>query len=173
MHEVVMKNIGGQKWTATDTVYGTASKPATETWTNGAMTIQTEAWNSDGTVHDIHYYGITGQAYTSYDVLYGANKPVSAVYSNGMTESWGYNSDGSLHDIAIQCITGQKWTSTDTLYGTTGKPVTETWANGTSPVQVETWNGNGTVHDILTYTSTGTSDTFVFVPQFGQEIISA
>ena len=55
-------------------------------------TVQTETWNADGTIHDIHYYGITGQAYTDYGMVYGANnKPVSASYSNGMTATWSYN----------------------------------------------------------------------------------
>ena len=50
--------------------------------------VQTETWNSNGTVNDVHYYGITGQAYTDYDVVYGANnKPAEAIYSNGMTET--------------------------------------------------------------------------------------
>ena len=46
-------------------------------WTNGATVVQSETWNPDGTVHDIHYYGLTG-AYTDYDVVYANNKPVSA-----------------------------------------------------------------------------------------------
>ncbi len=40
--------------------------------------MQSQTWNPDGTVHDIHYFGITGQAYTDYDVIYANNKPVSA-----------------------------------------------------------------------------------------------
>ena len=39
--------------------------------------IQTETWNTNGTIHDVHYYGITGQAYTDYDVLYGAQQQAS------------------------------------------------------------------------------------------------
>ena len=63
-----------------------------EVWSNGVTIVQSETWNADGTIHDIHYYGITGQAYTDYGVVYGANnKPVSASYSNGMTATWSYN----------------------------------------------------------------------------------
>ncbi len=74
-------------------------------WTNGATVMQTETWNADGTVHDIHYYGLTG-AYTDYDVVYANNKPVSASYSNGMTQTWSYNADGSLHELVYNGITG-------------------------------------------------------------------
>ena len=76
-----------------------------EQWTNGATVVQSETWNPDGTVHDIHYYGLTG-AYTDYDVVYANNKPVSATYSNGMTAAWSYNADGSLHELVYNGITG-------------------------------------------------------------------
>ena len=42
-----------------------------EVWSNGVTIVQTETWNADGTIHDIHYYGITGQAYTDYGMVYG------------------------------------------------------------------------------------------------------
>ena len=115
-------------------------------WSNGTTTIQTETWNSNGTVNNIHYYGITGQAYTDYDVVYGANnEPASATYSNGMTETWSYNSDNTLHEVVEQGITGQNYTSTDTVYGANNNPVSEVWSNGSTVVQTETWNANGTV----------------------------
>ena len=44
-----------------------------EVWSNGATTVQTETWNANGTIADVHYYDITGQAYTDEDVVYGAN----------------------------------------------------------------------------------------------------
>ena len=73
LHELDYNGIAGQKYTSTDTLYGSNGKAVSELWTNGATTIQSETWNTDGTIHDIHYYGITGQAYTDYDVAYGAN----------------------------------------------------------------------------------------------------
>ena len=115
-------------------------------WSNGTTTIQTETWNPNGTVNNIHSYGVTGQPYTDYDVVYGANnQPVSATYSNGMTETWSYNSDNTLHEVVEQGITGQNYTSTDTIYGASNSPVSEVWSNGSTVVQTETWNANGTV----------------------------
>ena len=69
--------------------------------------VQTETWNADGTVHDIHYYGLTG-AYSDYDVVYANNKPVSASYSNGMSQTWSYNADGSTHEVIVTGISGQR-----------------------------------------------------------------
>ena len=122
-------------------------------WTNGATVMQTETWNADGTVHDIHYYGLTG-AYTDYDVVYANNKPVSATYSNGMTQTWSYNADGSLHELIVTGITGARYTASDTLYAN-GKAVSAVWTNGSTIVQTETWNADGTVHDIHYYGLTG------------------
>ena len=42
-------------------------------WSNGSTVIQTETWNANGTINNVHYYDITGQPYTDYDVVYGAN----------------------------------------------------------------------------------------------------
>src|ERR1019366_4378958 len=119
---------------------------------NGSMLLQIETWNADGTVHDIHHYGVTGQAYTDYDVVYGTNNRLSsASYSNGMTEAWSYNSDGSLHELVYNGITGgQNW-ATDTLYGAGGKTSSESWHNGAALVQTEAWNADGTAHDIHYY----------------------
>ncbi len=156
--EVFTFGIIGQKWTTTDTLYGSNGKALSQVWSNGATTVQTETWNADGTVNDIHYYGITGQAYTEYDVVYGsgisANKAVSASYSNGMASTWSYNSDGSLHELVTTGITGQKWTTTDTLYAN-GKALSQVWSNGGTTVQTETWNADGTIHDVHYYGITG------------------
>ena len=73
--------------------------------TNGSMA--TWAYNADGTVNNVHYYDIAHQPYTDYDVAYGANnQPASALYSDGMTESWTYNSDGTSA-VALNNIPGQ------------------------------------------------------------------
>ena len=61
---------------------------------------------------------VTGQAYTDYDVVYGANnKAAEATYSNGMTETLTYNSANTLQEVIYQGVTGQKYTSIDTVYG--------------------------------------------------------
>ena len=83
-------------------------------WANGSTTIQTETWNSDGTVNNIHYYDVTGQAYTDDDVVYANNKPVSATFSNGMTELWTYNSDGSSEFLSNN-VEGTSYTSSATF----------------------------------------------------------
>ena len=127
LHEVTVTGITGQRYTATDTLYANG-KPVSEVWTQGATVLQSETWNPDGTVHDVHYYGLSG-AYSDYDVVYAGNKPVSASYSNGMSQTWSYNADGSLHEVVANGISGQRYTSTDTLYAN-GKPVSEVWTQG-------------------------------------------
>jgi hypothetical protein len=149
LHEVTVTGITGQKWTASDTLYGANGKPLDATWRNGSAVVQTEAWNPDGSIHDIHYYAITGQAYTDYDLVYDADgRKGEAVYSNGMTQRWSYNPDGSLHETVVAGLTGGTATSTDTIYGPNGKPVSETWMNGGTVTQAETWNADGSIHDI-------------------------
>ena len=139
-------------------------------WSNGSTVIQTETWNADGTINNVHYYDITGQPYTDYDVVYANNQPVSATYSNGMTETWTYASDGSanatgstgvsastntLQELTYEGIAGQKYTSTDTLYGDNGKPVSEVWANGATTIQTEAWNSDGTINNVHYYDISG------------------
>ena len=66
--------------------YGANNKPADATFSNG----MTETWtyNSDGTLSQAITEGITGQKYTSTDLIYGANNtPASEVWSNGSTMS--------------------------------------------------------------------------------------
>ena len=152
LHEVVANGISGQRYTSSDTLYANG-KPVSEVWTQGATVVQSETWNPDGTVHDVHYYGLSG-AYSDYDVVYANNKPVSASYSNGMSQTWTYNADGSLHEVVYNGITGQRYTSTDTLYAN-GKPVSEVWTQGATVLQSETWNPDGTVHDVHYYGLSG------------------
>ena len=152
LHELVANGISGQRYTASDTLYANG-KPVSEVWTQGGTVLQSETWNPDGTVHDVHYYGLSG-AYSDYDVVYANNKPVSASYSNGMRQTWSYNADGSLHELVSNGITGQRYTATDTLYAN-GKPVSEVWTQGTTVLQSETWNPDGTVHDVHYYGLSG------------------
>jgi hypothetical protein len=147
VHEVTVTGIAGQKWTASDTLYGLNGKPTSATWRNGSAVVQTETWNPDGTIHDIHYYGITGQAYTAYDLIYDANgRKAETVYSSGMTQTWAYNPDGSLHETIVSGLADGA--STDTIHGATGKALHETWMIGSTVTQTETWNADGSIHDI-------------------------
>ena len=58
--------------------------PLTVTSSNGVTT--TTTWNSYGAIQSVTFSGITGEAYTGYTVVYGANaKPVSWTYTNGTT----------------------------------------------------------------------------------------
>ena len=122
LHGIVYSGISGQPWTSSETLYENG-KPVSAVWTVGDATDQSEAstivrsqtWNPDGTVHDVHYFGITGQAYTDYDVIYANNKPVSASYSNGMTQTWTYNSDGASV-VSLNNIQGGSYTSTASIY---------------------------------------------------------
>jgi Big-like domain-containing protein len=126
LNELVYQGITGHNWTSSDTLYANG-KPLSETWSDNGVTLntawtnssgvtlKTEAWNSDGTIHDIHYYGITRQPYTDYDVIYTNNKPVSAIYSNGMTAAWTYNADGTS-EYALNNVQGQSYTSSEKIY---------------------------------------------------------
>ena len=145
--------------TATD-VAGNAANFAGATSTFRTLTVNASptsvtTLNANGTIHDIHYYGIAGQA-SDYDVVYGTNnKPAEALYSNGMTDTYTYNSNGALHEQDYQGVTGQKYTSTDTVYGANSAPASEVLMNGSTVVQTETWNANGTINDIHYYGVTG------------------
>jgi hypothetical protein len=157
--EVTVTGITGETWTSTDTLYGANGKAESATWSNGAAVVQTEAWNPDGSIHDIHYYGITGKAYTDYDLVYDASGHKAAeLFSNGLTQTWAYNADGSLRESVVSGITGSTSTSTDTLYGSNGKAVSETWQNGTTLVQSEAWNADGSIHDVHFYGNDPASD---------------
>ena len=80
----------------------------------------------------------------------------SATYSNGMTETWTYNSDNTLQrGRHHQGITGQKYTTTDLVYGANNTPASEVWSNGSTVIQTETWNANGTVNNVHYYGITG------------------
>ena len=123
-----------------------------------------KTWNADGTIHDIHIYGLTGVAFTNYDVVYGANgKAATEVWANGATtiqsETW--NTDGTVHDIHYYGITGQAYTDYDVVYGANNKPASASYSNG----MTETWtyNPDGTLHELdyngitgQKYTSTDT-----------------
>ena len=89
--------------------------------------------NANGTVHNIHYYNITGQPYTDEEVLYGANnKPAEA----HLLQRHDRNADLQQRRHAAtshhQGITGQKYTSIDMVYGANNTPASEVWTNGTS-----------------------------------------
>jgi hypothetical protein len=176
VHDIHYFGITGTTYTDYDVLYGANGKPAsalysngtTEAWSySGATLIQTENWNADKTVHDIHYYGVTGQAYTDYDIYYGANgKPAYASYSNGMTTAWTYNGstlvqsetwnpDRTVHDIHTYGITGQAYTDYDIVYGAGGKNASMSWYNGAALTETKTWNADGTIHDVHYYGITG------------------
>ena len=98
-------------------------------WSDDATTIQSETWNPDGTIHDIHYYGITGQAYTDYDVVYGANnKPVSASYSNGMTATWTYNATARCRNSSTTASPARSTPRRIRCTERTARPVSMVWS---------------------------------------------
>ena len=77
------------------------------------------------------YAKVVGQAYTSYDVLYGANdRPASASYSNGLQATYTYNAAGWLQEIAYTGVKGQAYTSYEVFYESDGKVVSVTYSNG-------------------------------------------
>jgi hypothetical protein len=126
-------------------LYGANNKPASATYSNGmtqtwtynpdnslhdvtfagmtgrSYTSSDTTYNADGSIHDIAYAGVTGQTYTSYDVLYGTNnKPASATYSDGMTQTWSYYPSGVLEEIQQQNVTGKSYTALENDYDASG-----------------------------------------------------
>jgi hypothetical protein len=113
----------------------------------GSDGAQTITWNPDGSLHDIHYYVVSGQSYTDYDVVYSGNGQTQTIsYPNGETETRSYNPDGSLHDVLHAGITGHPYTTYDVLYGPGNKPVSASYSDGMSA----TWsyNPDGSLHDL-------------------------
>jgi hypothetical protein len=106
--------------------------------------------NPNGTIHDVHYYGITGQAYTDYDVLYGANnKAAEAIFSDGMTETWTYNQNGTLASTELNGSAGNMSVA----------------AGGTVPQVLVGGAGD-------TLTGGSSADTFIFPANLGNETIN-
>jgi VCBS repeat-containing protein len=208
IHDVLYSGFTGQAYTSEDVLYGANNKPASATYSNGmtqtwtynpdnslhdvafagitgkSFTAYDTTYNADGSIHDVLYSGFAGQAYTSEDVLYGANnKPASATYSNGMTQTWTYNpdnslhdvalagmtgrsytssdttynADGSIHDIAYAGVTGQTYTSYDVLYGTNNKPASATYSDGMT--QAWSYYPSGVLEEIQQQNVTGKSYT--------------
>jgi hypothetical protein len=62
--------------------------------------------------------------------------------------------DGSK-TVFVCGITGQKWTSSEKLYAANGNPVSEVWKNGDTTLKTQTWNADGSTHDIHYYGITG------------------
>jgi endoglucanase len=134
-------------------------KAAQTVTTNGITTTRT--WNPNGTIQSIHYAGITGQAYTDYTVVYGANnKPTSTTWMNGTTvvETAGWNASNQ-YVVHFYGITNQPYTDYSIVYDATGKAASEAFSNGMT--ENLTYNSDGSLHEIVTngimgqnYTST-------------------
>ena len=85
---------------------------------------------ASGDYSSVEYQGVTGNAYTSFTVNYGASGlPTSASFSNGMTAAWKYNSDGS-HSLAYTGITGQPYTAENVIYDVNNKLSSIAFNNG-------------------------------------------
>ncbi len=131
--------------------------------------------NTDGSVHDVHTYGVTGQAYTDFDVVYGANgKPASATYSNGMTEAWTYRQDGTLEAVKYENVTGKSYTALESDYDSSGNLTVRIAANTDGTHTITAFQAGLTIEgtngaDKLV--SAGNNDTFVFRPNFGNDTI--
>ena len=197
IRDIDYSGVPGQTYSSYDVVYGANGKPAsasyndgmTATWTynqDGSYQIDYadvagESYsgdivtrNANGTVHDVAYSGVTGLAYSSYDVVYGANaKPASASYNNGMTAAWSYNQDGS-YQIAFTGGAGASYTTMICDYDSSGHLATSltAYTNGTYALVGH--------QNSLTLTATagpetlrgGDDQTFVFSTPFGHDTLS-
>jgi hypothetical protein len=193
LHEVTVTGITGENWTSTDTLYGSNGEPVSASWLNGATVVQTEAWNADGSIHDIHYYGITGQAYADDDLLYANGRKAEAIYSNGMTQSWSYNADGSTHESVLSGISDASYTSSVTGFGAGNQSVVHQYENTNGSETIQGLTGNLLFTDEpagasvttaagasfgfspnanTTLTGGGANETFVFAAGFGHATIT-
>ena len=199
IHDIDYSGVTGHAYSSYDVVYGADSKPVSASYSNS----MTAAWtynangsyqiayadvagqnytgdvvtrNADGTVHDIDYSGVTGQAYSSYDVVYGANgKPASASYSDGMSETWTYGAGGGLEQIEIEEVAAESYTALQYDYDASGNLAT-TLTTNTNGTYSLVGHENGLTLDATVGPETlkggGDDETFVFSTPFGHDTLS-
>lgn len=118
---------------------GTGGISVLQPFSGGTTEVVTYA--ASGNYASILHQGVTGQSYTSFTVTYGSNgRPASALYSNGMTETWAYNADGT-YVTAFSGVTGQSYTSYTVTHASSGKPVSAVYSNGVTAAW--TYNADG------------------------------
>ncbi len=111
---------------------------------------------------------MTGRAYSSYEVVYGANgKPASASYGDGMTAIWTYNTDGSFR-IAYTGGAGASYTTMLSDYDSLGRLESSLTAN-TNGTYTLVGHQDGLTLTAVTGPETlrgGDDETFVFSTPF-------
>ena len=128
---------------------------------------------ADGALDNVDYSGVTGQAYSSYDVTYGANgKPASASYSTRTTATWTYQPDGS-YQVAYSGVTGQSFTVLQDGYNSSGQLATSLTTNTDGGYTLVGYENGLTLDanagpEIL---KGGDDQTFVFSPPFGHDTL--
>ena len=149
--------IAGGSYTSYDATYGTDGKLATIGYPDGRLATygadgkQVSMAYSDGRLttyerkadgsYVMHWTGITGGSYSSYDAAYGADgKQTSTTYPDGRKGVYDCAADGS-YVIHWTGVTGQAYTSYDVAYGADGKTSTVTYSNGL--VSTYAWNADG------------------------------
>ena len=107
LFEAVDLGTPGQAYVATDTLYGANGKATFENWlTSSGATWQTESWNADGTLADLHGYTggmVAGQSYASYDNVYDRGALMSQHFynANGVEVSTEVYSANSSYEIFV------------------------------------------------------------------------
>jgi hypothetical protein len=139
---------------AQKSAFGAAGISLAEPWSGGTEQVYT--WNVDGSVHDVHYYGVTGKPYTDYAIFYGSNgKVTSESWYNGgtlfRTETWnvaGIETD--VHTYAGGTFHGTAYASVESIYsgGSPNLHTEELFYDGAGNVVAsETW---GYTSNVLT-----------------------
>ena len=151
-------------------------RSSTEPSYNGPTIVRTRTWNSDGVLADIHHYGVTGQSYTDYDVVYGANgKPASATYSDGMTATWSYYPGGGLQEIRYQGVTGKPFTALENDYDAFGDlaitTITKTDGSRTITGRQDGLTLSGTAADER-FVGGGVDETFALTASIGHDTLA-
>lgn len=134
LREAIYTGVTGQSYDKVDSVYYATGTIETTTWSRAGVAVQDQTWNAAGQVIQRRYYSANGQVET-------------VSYVNGLQS-----------EILDTNIPGQPWDRNDTLYNTaTGKATIETWTTAGALYRTETWNADGSVHDVHLYVAGQTS----------------
>jgi len=126
--------------------------------------VQSETWNADGTIHDIHFYG--NDSSSDYDLVYANGKKSEAIYQNGMTQTWTYNADGSTHESFLSGVTGGSYAASATGFGAGGQSAVHQYANLDGSETIRGLTDHLVFNDTAAGTSVATADgaSFGFAP---------
>ena len=134
--------------------YGADGKQVSMAYSDGRLATYDRA--ADGS-YVIHWTGITGQSYTSYDAAYGADGKLATIaYSDGRVATYGRNADGS-YEMETRNIASPSWDTSQVFYGANGKVLSEVYSKAGVAVRIVNRATDGTVVETTSLSGSGTS----------------